>query len=141
MALSTAIKTILASSTPLVAVVAARIYPCLGPEKPTLPCVVYTLTGLTPNESKTKANDFDECFVSVMVIANLFEDAETYGNYIRTVMNRYTGTIGNDKIISCNLTGQDWQPVQLTEGGVTTGVAVFAVNSTFKILATQNIAE
>jgi hypothetical protein len=142
MALSTDIKTILTASSSLVAVVAARIYPVIAPEKPTLPCVVYSLEGHSPTETKTTAMGWDDCIVSVSVIATKLEDAETYGNLIRTAMNRYTGAIGSDKVKGCNLTDQRWVPIaDFSYQGAATGVMVFAVEQTFKLMVAQNISE
>lgn len=141
MSLASDIKTILASSSSLTAVVAARIYPVVVPEKPTLPCVAYTLDGIDTGEHKGSAMGWDNCSVTVTVIASKFEDAELYGNYIRTVMNRYKATISSDVVKGCKLQTMSWEAVPLTESGSPTGVMAFAVVSTWQLMVAQNISE
>jgi hypothetical protein len=141
MALSGDIKTILTANANLVSSVAARIYPCIAPENPTLPCVVYNLTGLQPTEHKGSGMSWDDCTLDITVLAVTLTAAETIGNYVRTAMNRYTGTISSDVVKSVNMTNQSWEPVLLTEGGSSTGYTAYACNSTWKVSVTQNISE
>lgn len=142
MALSVDIKAILVANTTLYAAVADRIYPVIAPEKPTLPCIVFNLNSLTPNENKSFANKFDECNITVTVIATTLTAAETYGNLVRTAINRYSGSISPDKIISGNVLSQSWELVpDYAYQGATSGVACFAVNTECKIIAALSIAE
>lgn len=142
MALSTDIKSMLTANASLYALVADRVYPLIAPERPTLPCIVFTLTSLQTNENKSYANKWDECNVSISAIASTFTAAETIANLVRTAINRYSGTIGSDKIISGNILSQDWEYVpDLAYSGATTGVACFAVNTQVKIITAQNISE
>jgi len=141
MALTANIKTILTSNTTLYGLVADRIYPVVAPEKPELPCIVFIMTSLQPNESKTYANKWDECQVNIIAIATTHAQAETIGNLVRTAVNRYTAS-GSDKMISGSVTDQSWELVpDFSYQGATTGVSCFAVNTNCKIITAQNIAE
>lgn len=139
--LTTAIKTILAANANLTATVSTRIYPLIAPERPTLPCVVYTLNDLSPTEYKGSGMAWDECTVEVTAVSKTLEAAELLGNYVRTAMNRYTGTIGSDIVKSVTMTSQRWESVQITETGSSTGYVAYAVVSSFKLAITQNISE
>lgn len=142
MGLAADIKYILTTSTGINSSVDARIYPLFAPEKVTLPCIIYALTGLTPNESKSYANKWDDCDVEVIAIATTLDAAEILGNSIRSIMNRYDGTVSSDRIISCNLSNQFWNIIpDFSYSGASTGVAVYAVHSQFKLMTAQNIAE
>jgi hypothetical protein len=142
MALSTDIYTILRANSSILSGIGTRIYPVAAPEKATLPCIVYTLTSLNTNESKSYAHTWDDCYVTVTAIATTMASAETYGNLIRTAMNRYKATISSDKIHGCTLTSQDWELIpDFSYQGASTGIAVFAVNTQFKVMCSQNITE
>ena len=142
MALSIDIYTILRANASLVTAVGTKIYPVIAPEKVTLPCLVYTLTSLNPNETKPYDNLYDECYVTVTVISNTLADAEAGGNLVRTAMVNYTGTIISDKIHGITMISQNWQYIpDMSYSASPSGVGVFAVESQFRIQAALNIAE
>lgn len=142
MALSTDIYTILLTNADVLSTFGTRIYPVLAPENATFPYITYQLTSLTTNENKTYANKFDECYITVSVFHTDLTNAEVYGNYVRTAMNRYTGTIGSDKVMGVGLQSQSWEAeFQVSESGASTGLAIYSVQSQWKILIAQNISE
>jgi hypothetical protein len=141
MALSTDIYTILRANNDIVTTFATRIYPVVAPQAATYPYLVYTLTGLTTNESKSFANKWDDCSVTTTVFHTNITDAETYGNYMRTAMNRYKASISSDVIIGCVLQSSSWDGLELIADNSPTGILVFAVMMQWKLMVRQNITE
>lgn len=142
MALSTDIYTILRANSDVVSTFATRIYPVIGPEDAIFPYITYTLTSLSPNGSKTANNLYDDCFVTVTAYHTNITDCETYGNYIRTAMNKYAAAISSDKIHGCTMQSMNWNAeAQVTESGSPTGLAIFSVESQWKVQAKLNITE
>lgn len=136
------IYTILTANANVVSTFSTRIYPVLAPNKVTLPCIVWRVTSITPNENKTYKHSLDDITIELLVIDDKVSDIELYAQYVRTAMDSYQGTISSDKIKGVGFRGLSWEALDdRSYSSSPQGVSVFAAVMSFRILATLDIAE
>ena len=130
MALSTAIYTILRTNANVLVTFADRIFPVAAPPGASLPCLTYTVTSHSQDETKNDPDAFDRINVRIGVYATTYAACETYHNYVYTAMQSYTGTVDTtEKIleISCANRRTDDIAYDYNPQGQVTGIFAFVI--------------
>ena len=84
-----------------------RIYPNVAPQRTaTFPFIVYTVTSVTPNDTKEGVSTLDVNDVLIMCYSKTYNEAADLANKVRTSMDRITeGTYNTIKIQSSQFEG------------------------------------
>ena len=91
MLIGLAIYNVLANTTNVTNIVSTRIYPNVAPQiSATFPFIVYTVTGVTPNDTKDGVRTLDVIDVLIMCYAGTYSEAAMLANEIRIAMDRLT---------------------------------------------------
>ncbi len=91
MLIGLAIYNVLANNSNVTDIVSTRIYPNVAPQiSATFPFIVYTVTGVTPNDTKDGVSTLDVNDVLLMCYAGTYTEASKLANEVRTAMDRLT---------------------------------------------------
>jgi len=137
MALSTAIYTLLHNNATIEAAVSDRIYPGIVPFDGGLPCIVYEVGDIVPDNNQTSDYNWDRVSIQVTAITTQYNLSETYGNNIRTALSRYSGTVESEVIntIIFDSMNPGYDP-DFTVGVSPTGQGVFMRTCNFTLIRT-----
>ena len=88
-------------------IVSTRIYPNVAPQiSATFPFIVYTVNGVTPNDTKEGVSSLDVNDVMVMCYSKTYTQAADLADKVRTALDRIPeGTYNNVKIQSSQFEG------------------------------------
>ncbi len=106
-----AIYGILSGDATLTAIVSTRIYPEAAPQNAANPCIVYSESTPEFNDNKSGVSHLDVNLVQVDVYASTISVRNTIGSRIRTLLDRYSGTVNSINIqsIQCVYSYKTWE--------------------------------
>lgn len=96
---------ILSADSTLTAMLATTtsIYPEVAPQGAANPCLVYSESTGEFSDTKSGASTLDTSIIQVDVYASTIAERNTIGNRVRTVLDRYSGTVNSVKIQSVQM--------------------------------------
>jgi hypothetical protein len=106
-----AIYGILSGDATLTALVSTRIYPEAAPQNAANPCIVYSESTPEFNDNKSGVSHLDVNLVQVDVYASTISVRNTIGARVRTLLDRYSGTVNSINIQSmqCVYSYKTWE--------------------------------
>ena len=106
-----AIYGILSGDATLTALVSTRIYPEAAPQNAANPCIVYSESTPEFNDNKSGVSHLDVNLVQVDIYASTISVRNTIGARVRTLLDRYSGTINSINIQSmqCVYSFKTWE--------------------------------
>ena len=106
-----AIYGILSGDATLTALVSTRIYPEAAPQNAANPCIVYSESTPEFNDNKSGVSHLDVNLVQIDVYASTISVRNTIGSRIRTLLDRYSGTVNSINIqsIQCVYSYKTWE--------------------------------
>jgi hypothetical protein len=79
------------------------IYPEVAPQNASNPCIVYSESTGEYNDTKSGVSALDVSVIQVDVYADTISTRNTIGARIRTLLDRYSGTVNSIKVQSVQL--------------------------------------
>jgi hypothetical protein len=106
-----AIYGILSGDATLTALVSTRIYPEAAPQNAANPCIVYSESTPEFNDNKSGVSRLDVNLVQVDIYASTISVRNTIGARVRTLLDRYSGTVNSINIQSmqCVYSYKTWE--------------------------------
>lgn len=106
-----AIYGILSGDATLTALVSTRIYPEAAPQNAANPLIVYSESTPEFNDNKSGVSHLDVNLVQVDVYASTISVRNTIGARVRTLLDRYSGTVNSINIqsIQCIFSYKTWE--------------------------------
>jgi hypothetical protein len=106
-----AIYGILSGDATLTALVSTRIYPEAAPQNAANPCIVYSESTPEFNDNKSGVSHLDVNLVQVDIYASTISVRNTIGARVRTLLDRYSGTVNSINIQSmqCVYSFKTWE--------------------------------
>lgn len=100
-----AIYGILSADSTLTALLSSTtsIYPEAAPQSAANPCIVYSESTPEFNDTKSGVSTLDVNLIQVDVYADTISTRNTIGARVRTVLDRYSGTVNSIKVQSVQL--------------------------------------
>ena len=98
-----AIYGILSGDATLTALVSTRIYPEAAPQNAANPCIVFSESTPEFNDNKSGVSHLDVNLVQVDVYASTISVRNTIGARIRTLLDRYSGTVNSINVQSMQM--------------------------------------
>ena len=72
--------------------VATRVYPLERPQKSTLPSIMVRVNTTEPNDTKDGVSTLDVEYIGVFIYGKTYASVYTLAGYVRTALDRYSGT-------------------------------------------------
>lgn len=88
-----AIHELLTSDVDVSAIVGDRVFPQIAAQGASFPFVVYVLQDTSPSDTKSGVSTLDEVRYDIVVASETYAQASDLTNKIRTVLDRYSGTV------------------------------------------------
>ena len=100
-----AIYSLLAADSTVGSICGDRIYPTIAPQRTPNPCLVYTLVYSDPHDDKGGPSDLDVERWQLSAFANTYAGAQELTEAVRTLLERYSGTVSGVVIQSIRFVG------------------------------------
>ena len=97
--ISQAIYSLLTGDTPVSNVVGTKVFPNVATQGTAFPYITYSVVSKVPTDSKDNGTGFDKYRVQVNCISSSYTDMEVLAGYVRTALDRKTGTYGSMTIL------------------------------------------
>lgn len=122
-----AIYSLLTSDAAVNALVNGRVYPQIAAQGASFPFAVYLLTDIDPSDTKSGVSTLDEVRYDIVVAAQTYAAAADLTEKIRTVLDRYSGTVAGVVIDSIQFVNLDADNDPATETFVTSSEYIIRV--------------
>jgi hypothetical protein len=133
--ISTAIITVLRLNADVLSVFGNRIFGVVVPQGETLPCLTYTVTSHSQDETSSDPDAYTQVSVKIGVYASTYTDCETYHEYVYTALQNYKGTQDGTviKTITCENKQSDDIVEQYWVAENSSGQYAYLINMDFSI--------
>lgn len=101
------IYNLLSNDVDVSAIVGTNIFPYLAIESVAYPYIVYSQTGLEPTNEKDGVSCLDKIEVEIEMYSETLAEVEDLADKVRTVLDRYNGTVETLIIQSATFLAED----------------------------------
>ena len=105
MPIGNAIYSLLTSDGTLSSAIGTKVFPDTVPQGQLFPAVVYTVVGTDPTDAKDGASPLDVLRIQIDTYSTSYDSTQTIKDRIRTVLDRYSGTVQMMNIDSIRFSG------------------------------------
>lgn len=95
----------LQSVSAVTALVSTRVYPDYSPQNATYPFLIYKIIGNLPSDTKEGVSKLDTVQIAIEIYASTYDSANSIAEEVRTVLDRYSGTVETIVIDSIRFSG------------------------------------
>ena len=97
----------LSNTANVTAIVGTKIYPFLAISKVVEPYIVFEQTAIEPTDDKDGVSDLDTILFNVEMYSKTPSELEDLATKVRTVFDRFSGTVETIVVQSIQFTGED----------------------------------
>ncbi len=83
-----------------------RCYPLTAPQGSAYPCITYEPTSPSPSDTKSGPSQLDMQSVEIVIYSRKYSECETIANDVRTMLDRFFGTVATVGVQSIQFTNQ-----------------------------------
>lgn len=105
MPIGNAIYSLLTSDGTLSSAIGTKVFPDTVPQGQLFPAVVYTVVGTGPTDAKDGTSPLDVLRIQIDTYSTSYDSTQTIKDRIRTVLDRYSGTVQMMNIDSIRFSG------------------------------------